>query len=62
MLCYAILFFVYGVGVGSNFRISHLQLANDNLILGEKSWRNIRALKASLILCEIISGLKVNFH
>ncbi|GAU32797.1 hypothetical protein TSUD_152460 [Trifolium subterraneum] len=36
--------------------------ADDTLILGERSWANIRVLKANLILFELISGLKVNFH
>jgi hypothetical protein len=39
-----------------------LQFADDTLIVGEKSWANIRAIKAVLILFELISGLKVNFH
>ncbi|MCI01257.1 cytochrome P450 [Trifolium medium] len=42
--------------------ISHFQFADDTLIVGEKSWANIRVLKANLILFESISGLKVNFH
>jgi hypothetical protein len=31
-------------------------------LFGEKSWANICVLKANLILFELISGLKVNFH
>jgi len=31
-------------------------------LVGDKSWDNIRALKAVLILFEAVSGLKVNFH
>jgi hypothetical protein len=58
------LFKGYQVGVEANsaIRISHLQFANDTLIVGEKSWANIRVLKANLMLFELISGLKVNFH
>jgi hypothetical protein len=32
------------------------------LLLGEKSWANVRALRAVLIIFEAVSGLKVNFH
>ena len=32
------------------------------MIFGEKNWRNIRRLKATLILFELISGLRVNNH
>jgi len=32
------------------------------MILGDKSRVNIRAVKVNLILFEIISSLKVNFH
>jgi hypothetical protein len=42
--------------------LSHLQFADDTLLLGEKSWTNIRALRAVLILFEAVFGLKVNFH
>jgi len=45
----------------STFRISHLQFANDALIMGKKLV-NIWALKAILILFELILGLKVNFQ
>jgi hypothetical protein len=34
----------------------------DTLLLSEKSWENVRAMKANLILFEVISGLKVNFQ
>lgn len=33
----------------------------DTLLLGEKSWANVKATKANLILFEVISDLKVNF-
>jgi hypothetical protein len=51
-----------GDDVEQQVRISHLQFADDTLLVGEKSWANIRVLKAMLILFELISGLKVNFH
>ncbi|GAU31199.1 hypothetical protein TSUD_210560 [Trifolium subterraneum] len=38
--------------------VSHLQFADDTLILGVKSWANIRALRAVLVLFETMSGLK----
>ncbi|PNY08829.1 cysteine-rich receptor-like protein kinase [Trifolium pratense] len=58
------LFKGYRVGTKANslVYISHLQFADDTLIVGEKSWANIRVLKANLTLFELISGLKVNFH
>jgi hypothetical protein len=40
----------------------HLQFADDTLIIGEKSCRNVRTMLAVLLLVEEVSGLKVNFH
>jgi len=31
-------------------------------LIGGKSWANVRALRAVLLLFELVSGLKVNFH
>jgi hypothetical protein len=45
-----------GVEANSAVRISHLQFADDTLIVGEKSWANIRVLKANLMFFELISG------
>jgi len=42
--------------------ISHLQFADDTLLIGAKSWANVRALRAVLVLFENMSGLKVNYH
>jgi len=42
--------------------VSHLQFADDTLLLGVKSWANVRAMWAVLLLVEAMSGLKVNFH
>ncbi|CAJ2637850.1 unnamed protein product [Trifolium pratense] len=42
--------------------VSHLQFADDTLLLGVKSWANVRALRAVLVLFETMSGLKVNFN
>jgi hypothetical protein len=52
----------YGVGRMSEVRLTHLQFADDTLILGEKSWLNVRTMRAVLLLFEEISGLKVNFN
>ncbi|GAU24262.1 hypothetical protein TSUD_48500 [Trifolium subterraneum] len=52
----------YEVGSHNSVSVSHLQFADDTLLVGVKSWANVRALKAVLILFENISGLKVNFH
>ncbi|GAU41847.1 hypothetical protein TSUD_177580 [Trifolium subterraneum] len=51
-----------GYRVGESDSISHLQFADDTLLLGEKSWANVRALGAVLVLFETMSGLKVNFN
>jgi len=51
----------YMVGRNDPVVVSHLQFADDTLILGEKSWANIRAMRAVLILFKELSSLKVNF-
>ncbi|PNX76937.1 cysteine-rich receptor-like protein kinase, partial [Trifolium pratense] len=56
------LFTGFRVGVSDSLSVSHLQFADDTLLLGEKSWANVRALRAVLVLFESLSGLKVNFH
>ncbi|PNX58979.1 ribonuclease H, partial [Trifolium pratense] len=43
---------------GGDLGFSHLQYADDTLIIGEKSWGNIRIMKANLLLFELMSGLK----
>jgi len=52
----------YTVGTNNRLVVSHLQFADDTLLLGVKSGANIRALRAVLSLFEEMSGLKVNFH
>ncbi|MCI62757.1 cysteine-rich receptor-like protein kinase, partial [Trifolium medium] len=42
--------------------VSHLQFADDTLLLGTKSWANVHALRVVLVLFETMSGLKVNFN
>ncbi|GAU42662.1 hypothetical protein TSUD_398680 [Trifolium subterraneum] len=61
-LVQAKLFTGYSIGTGSLIDISHLQFADDTLLLGVKSWANICALRGILVLFELVSGLKVNFH
>ena len=43
-------------------QLTHLQFADDTLIIGEKSWLNVRSMRAVLLLFEEMSGLKVNFN
>ena len=52
----------YGVGNSKSVVVSHLRIADDTLLLGAKSWANVRALQAVLSLFARMSGLKVNFH
>lgn len=56
------LFTRYKLRLNNEVSISHLQFADDTLLLSVKSWANVRALKAVLLLFEDVSGLKVNFH
>jgi len=42
--------------------LSHLQFADDTLLIGEKSWLNVRSMRVVLLIFEQVSGLKVNFH
>jgi len=56
------LFTGYKVGTSPSVSITHLQFVDDTLLVGTRSWANIRALKAMLLLFEASSGLKVNFH
>ncbi|GAU21536.1 hypothetical protein TSUD_34990 [Trifolium subterraneum] len=52
------LFIGYSVGEVDPVPISHLQFADDTLLLEVKSWANVRALRAVLVLFEAMSGLK----
>lgn len=52
----------YAVGHVGELRLTHLQFADDTLIIGDKSWQNVRTTRAVLLLFEKISGLKVNFN
>jgi hypothetical protein len=52
----------YRVGQKESLTVSHLQFADETLIIGKKSWVNIFAMKTILQLFELIYELKVNFH
>jgi hypothetical protein len=54
------LFTGYSIGEQDIVSVSHLQFYDDTLLLGAKSWANVRALRAVLVLFETMSGLKVN--
>jgi len=56
------LYIGYGVGIANSAVVSHLQFVDDTLLVGVKSWANVRALRAVLSLFAVMSGLKVNFH
>ena len=55
--------FFHGYKVGSTNPtvVSHLQFADDTLIIAEKSWANVQVMRVVLVLFEAISGLKMNF-
>jgi len=55
-------FFGYSIGDVNSVVVSHLQFADDTLLVVTKSWANVRALRAALVIFEAMSGLKVNFH
>jgi len=56
------LFQGYRVGAANSVVLSHLQFADDTLLLGTKSWGNVRTLRATLLIFEAMSGLRVNFN
>jgi len=56
------LFHGYKVGCGDELCLTHLQFADDTLLIGEKSWQNVRSMWAMLLIFEQLSGLRVNFH
>ncbi|GAU50095.1 hypothetical protein TSUD_28830 [Trifolium subterraneum] len=56
------LFSGYMVGKSVSISVTHLQFADDTLLMGTKSWANVRALRVVLLLFETMSGLKVNFN
>ena len=52
----------YGVEHVGEVCLTHLQFVDDTIIIGEKSWQNVRTMRAMLLLFADISGLKVNFN
>jgi hypothetical protein len=56
------LFSGYSFGMQNTVSVSHLQFADDTLLIGTKSRANVRALRVVLVLFESMSGLKVNFN
>ncbi|PNX88302.1 cytochrome p450 [Trifolium pratense] len=56
------LFIGYRIGESDPTSVSHLQFADDTLLMGARSWANVWALRAVLVLFETMSGLKVNFN
>ena len=56
------LFTSYSIGTANLAVVSHLQFADNTLLLGQKSWGNVRALRATLVIFESMSGLKMNFN
>ncbi|MCH83870.1 cysteine-rich receptor-like protein kinase [Trifolium medium] len=54
--------FLWRIGLQDTISIFHLQFTDDTLLLWTKSWANIRALRAVLVLFEMMSGLKMNFN
>jgi len=59
---FAHIFEGYSVGSTNHMAVSNLQFADDTLLLGVKSWANVRAMWTVLLLFEAMSSLKVNFH
>ncbi|GAU10544.1 hypothetical protein TSUD_420880, partial [Trifolium subterraneum] len=49
------------IGEQNPISVSHLQFADDTLLVGVKSWAIVRTLRVVLVLFETLSGLKVNF-
>ncbi|GJT46776.1 hypothetical protein Tco_0955491 [Tanacetum coccineum] len=45
-----------------NIHVSHLQFADDALVMGEWSWLNAMNLSRILTCFNLASGLKINFH
>jgi len=52
----------YKAGGANSMVVSHLQFADNTLLIGNKSWANVRSMRVGLVLFEAMSGLKVNFH
>lgn len=49
-------------GNGQEIGVSHIQYADDTILVGEMFLKNVWALKCILRNFELAAGLKVNFH
>lgn len=49
-------------GQSLSLSISHVQFADYTLIMGEKSWGNVRDMRVVLYLFEAMSDIKVNLQ
>ncbi|GAU39488.1 hypothetical protein TSUD_279090 [Trifolium subterraneum] len=49
-------FIGYRIGTQNPLSVSHLQFADDTLLLGVKSWANVTAMRAALVLYELMSA------
>jgi hypothetical protein len=56
------LYFRYSFGANADCSTSHLQFPDNTSLLREKSWANVHALRAVLLLFSSVSGIKVNFY
>jgi len=56
------LFHGYGIGYENEVTLTHLQFADDTIIIANKSWLNVRTMRAVLLLFEEVFVLKVNFN
>jgi len=52
----------YRIGGNDGVSISHLQFADDTLLLGEKSWADVCCMGAVFKIFKQVSKLRVNFH
>lgn len=52
----------FGSSKQPSVEVSHIQFANDTLVVCKKDKASIWAIKASLQLFKVMFGLKVNFH
>ncbi|XP_058742173.1 uncharacterized protein LOC131614628 [Vicia villosa] len=51
-----------GFGINGNCVVVILQFANDTLIVGERNWRHVWAIKTAFRAFELVSGLEINYH
>lgn len=51
-----------GYQVADGLNLSLLQFADDTILLGKGSWKNLWSIKTIFRSFELVSGLRVNFH